>query len=582
VQRLFGSPRALPLALALSFVLALPCVTVPLTADDWWQKLAATGAQLPGMSRRPLDLFTFSDGDPAHVRQLVDQGVFPWWADPRARLAFFRPLSALTHKLDWALWPQWPSLMYLHSLLWMELALLAAFLCYRRLLGPGWVAGLAIALHALDDAHGPVFGWIANRNPMVIAALGLPALALHDRWRRASWKPGAWLSGLSLFAALCAGEAAIAVAGYLLAYALILDEGTLAARLKTLWRPGVVLIAWRILYIRLGYGVSGSGIYLDPLGDSGAFFQVLPERAAALLVGQFALPWSDFTPLWPFLSPRLSSVMLAYSYAMTALLAWLFTPLLLRDRTARFFALGMLLALLPICATVPADRLLWFAGVGAMGLLARFLSQPQQGARRVGALLMIGLHLFLAPLFLALRARSMITIDMPMSRAYDSVPLTPEIATKTVVLFNPPSDPLAAYLLLRRAALGQTAPILLRWLAPGVDGVTVAREDPYTLRVHANGGFTTHITEQLLRSPRHPLALGEKVLLPGMRVEVIGQDDQGNANEARFQFDVPLEDPSLVWMRWDERRYRVQAPPARGDSLVLPRGDVFKAAEADP
>ena len=48
-----------------------------------------------------------------------------YFTDPGLRVAFFRPLSSLSHRLDLALWPASPQLMYLHSLAWFG-ALLAA------------------------------------------------------------------------------------------------------------------------------------------------------------------------------------------------------------------------------------------------------------------------------------------------------------------------------------------------------------------------------------------------------------------------------------------------------------------------
>jgi hypothetical protein len=51
-----------------------------------------------------------------------------------------------------------------------------------------------------------------------------------------------------------------------------------------------------------------------------------------------------------------------------------FWPLLRRSATARFWGGGMALALVPACATLPANRLLFFVGLGGMGLLAEFLT----------------------------------------------------------------------------------------------------------------------------------------------------------------------------------------------------------------
>ncbi len=92
--------------IALAVALAAPSLTTGLSADDWYQKVIGTGPVLPGMTRRPLDLFSFADGNPKHTAALVDAGIFPWWTDSELKLTFFRPLTALTHQTDWALWSE--------------------------------------------------------------------------------------------------------------------------------------------------------------------------------------------------------------------------------------------------------------------------------------------------------------------------------------------------------------------------------------------------------------------------------------------------------------------------------------------
>lgn len=39
------------------------------------------------------------------VRSLMEQGLFPWWTCDRLRLSNWRPLTALTHWLDYRLFP---------------------------------------------------------------------------------------------------------------------------------------------------------------------------------------------------------------------------------------------------------------------------------------------------------------------------------------------------------------------------------------------------------------------------------------------------------------------------------------------
>ena len=66
----------------------------------------------------------------------------PWWGSPDLHQAFLRYASTLTMMLDYRLWPNYPALMHLHSLLWLAAAVLAAALLYREVWvppgSPGW------------------------------------------------------------------------------------------------------------------------------------------------------------------------------------------------------------------------------------------------------------------------------------------------------------------------------------------------------------------------------------------------------------------------------------------------------------
>ena len=55
----------------------------------------------------------------------------PWWTATDLRLHLYRPLAALSHRLDWALWPSVPALMHLHSLVWYGLLVLLVRAMHR-------------------------------------------------------------------------------------------------------------------------------------------------------------------------------------------------------------------------------------------------------------------------------------------------------------------------------------------------------------------------------------------------------------------------------------------------------------------
>ena len=113
----------------------------------------------------------------------MDIGVFPWWTDPTLKAEFLQALTVLTHRLDYALWPDSPALMHAQSLFWLGTAVAAAAVFYRRMLGATWVAAVAALLFAVDDARGATVGFIANRNVLIAATFGVSALVCHDRWQ---------------------------------------------------------------------------------------------------------------------------------------------------------------------------------------------------------------------------------------------------------------------------------------------------------------------------------------------------------------------------------------------------------------
>ena len=127
LERRLSSRWAPVAAIALAVALMLPSLSTGLVADDHWHEvMLRSPAPIPALAGRRFDPFRFAPGDPAATQALQDAGVFPWTADPHARLAFWRPLAAATHVLDHALWPDSAPLRHLHNLAWFALALLAA------------------------------------------------------------------------------------------------------------------------------------------------------------------------------------------------------------------------------------------------------------------------------------------------------------------------------------------------------------------------------------------------------------------------------------------------------------------------
>ncbi|NVB81768.1 MAG: hypothetical protein HOV81_25460, partial [Kofleriaceae bacterium] len=548
-----GARHAPWIVIAIGIALAAPALTADFAADDHLHRvISRSDPGVPGLHSRPLDLFVFANGDAGDNATLRDSGFFPWWADLHMRLSFMRPLSSATHAVDHALWPESATAQLAHNLLWHALSLVLVWLFFRRFVPPNarWIAVLALALYAFDDARGPVVGWIANRNALVALTLAMPVLLAHDRWRRDGWALGRWIAPLVFAVSLGAGESALAITAYLAAHALWLDPAPWRSRLAALAPYVLIVLAWRVIYAHLGYGVAGSGIYLDPGADPRHFLGAAATRIPFLLLGQFAVPWSDLASLYPLIGAV--APMLAVALATLVAIGLSCARLLRRDPVARFFATGMLLAAVPVASTFPADRLLVFIGVGGMGLVAQLLAAAFRQrdllgdgrARRVAiggvAIGMVLVHLVLAPPLLVLRSRSMVAVGRVLDRADAGIPHGADIAEKTVIITSTPSDALAAYVPIMRQSRREIRPAHLYWLATSTTAVTIERLDARTLRVTPNDGLLRYEIDQMMRSPAfQPFAVGDRVDLTGLSLEIESITGDGRPRTVLAHFTAP-------------------------------------------
>ena len=78
------------------------------------------------------------------------------------------------------------------------------------------------------------------------------------------------------------------------------------------------------------------------------------------------------------------------------------------------------------------------------------------------------------------------------------------------------------------------------------------------------------LLDRLTRDERHPLRLQEKIELSPVTIEITDLTDDGRAAEATFDFRVPLEDPSLCWLRAGGPGYVPFNPPAIGETVEVP------------
>ena len=577
--RKLTSPWTPLAAVAIALLLTVASIGNGLLLDDIFHRAVLNGSErygeyLPG----PQGMFRFVNGDVAQMRAAMDVGFWPWFTDPSIKAELFYLIPTQTHILDYRLWPDRPELMHAHNLLWFALLVFLAAKFYRRILGPTWMAGAAALLFAIEDGHALPASWICNRNTLIAASFGIACLIAHDAWRREK-RNGALPAALALWAlSLCSKESGIATCAYLFAYALWMDRSTLWRRFLTLAPYAVVLVLWRVVRDSLGYGVANMGFYVDPITDPGRFVTALADRYPIFLFGQ----WAGLSDLWQVLEGSLGWPYWPIAVTYVSALGLLLWPVVRKDRISRFFATGMLLAVVPLCATMPMDRLLVLVGVGAFGLLVRFWyavfakdgPRPESRLWRFAAvpiaLLLILLHVVLAPVLLAARAAAPWGPKGAVDSMYVDIPFDETIEEQDLVVVNSPIAIFLMHSLLKYEHEGMPTPRALRVLAPAMDRVTVKRTDDRTLEVRS--GAYLGVADRLLRNEHNPLQTGETVTIARMTATVLSVTEDQRPERVSFRFATPLEDPSLRWLCWQNGEYVPWTPPLVGDEVTLEPG----------
>lgn len=575
----------------LVLVSVLCCCTalgIGLELDDHFQHWVVTHPDSAGpiwqQPRHPLDLFRFVDGTPGDLARGYETGAAPWFTSPELRMAFARPISAVTHVVDYRLMAGAPWLMHVHSLLW--LALLGVAVCrVARRLEQGPLLGLMLWFYLLDPSRGMPSGWLSNRNQLIAGCLGALAFELYLRWRQAP-NPSLKLGGASALVggmSLLAGESAVAWFGFYLAFALLLEPQGWRRGLASLLPLTAVVVCWRLVYRSLGYGTTHSGLYVDPLNEPLHFLQVTLVRWPQLIAGQLGGAPAGITALG---SDSAKLGILALSVALLVLIGWALAPTLRSSRRACFWLLSAVFGAIPMCAMQPHPRLMLVVSLGTAGVAAHLVHQvvlnlEQRRVARVMAGLWLVVLGFVAPPRLAVEAWSISAIGRPSRLAADSFPA--DAVGRTLVAVTMP-DPMfmCAQVSLKLASQGAPHPAKVRCLV-GVEGeARVRRVDDHTLEIHTPAGLMNTVFAPLMRS--EPFPDDWRLELTDSSYRIAERDAAGRPLTLSVRFHKPLDDPGLVFVAWSptDLAFKRLVLPRLGETLVVPGqfvGDLIAGAK---
>jgi len=600
--------RYTPIVLAIAAVVfSLPTLNKGLLFDDWWhwaelagpseldERLSEVGIdpnKSGELSTTLSELFVVVSPD-KNLKQLMQYGALPWWTYDRLRVAAWRPLSSFTHWLDYRVFGGSEMIMHAHSIVWFAAAVALLAMLYRSLIVTGWVAGLAAVFYLLSDSSYFPTLWISSRNSLLSLFFGLATLLAHHRWRKQRSATAAVVAVSCFLCSLLSAEAGLATFAYLIAYAVILEHTNWARRFLSLAPATAVVLLWRVAYNLQGYGAYGGELYIDPFQEPLRFARALLERGPFLLAGQLSSVPAD---AFSYLSESAKTVCLPAALGFIAFVLIIFAPLLRRDRVARFWLVGTLLSVVPICAIIPMSRNLLFVGIGAFGLVAQFVggllskqnwlstSRSWQTGAWVLCIFLVLAHL---PVAAARRVAAPFTssaiTDEIMSTMQFNLP--PGSENQDIVVVNAPYPIGFQYIPFLKAYEKEPLPRTIRLLAPGFGPLQITRTDNKTVLLRARLGNLLSNQERdclhfvyfyryigAVRDAGQPMQAGYRIELPRMCVNVLEVDDNGLPTAAMFTFEVSLEDPSLRWLMWDwdNNRYIPFDVPAIGKDVYVP------------
>lgn len=582
LRKMAAQPRRW--AALLAVLVALPGLQVGFLIDDWAHAAAISG-KLP-LHPGPLQLYDFGDGDAVRMRAHQDIG-YPWFAVPTLKVRFFRPMSSLLTYVDHRFLGDSPVLPHAVSILCYALVVAAVAALALRALGPG-LGALAAALYALDDAHAMPALWLANRNALVAAGPVLWGLVAWLRYREDGWQPGRWWALLGFAVGLCGGETALSAMALPLSYELLGGPNagaSLRARLQAMLPVFGLVVVYAIVYKALGYGARHSGAYIDPVQDTWMYLQAAALRIPGLLGVMVANVPIEITVALPGSALWFGVFGVVGALAVVALMPATWQTLDADARRhLRWLVTGSALALVPVAATFPSGRLLTVASVGgalvlacAIGrgvpAIAHSLDQPlprfSPMQQRIAVALAL-VHLAAAPLLffggglglgLAGRTLDSAAVGAGMDLA----------AGKTAIVPAAP-DILGVYGSLWRMSRGLPAPARWRPLSLALHDTEIRVDDTHTLSLRPLGGaLLATEAEQLLRSPAEMFEPGDVLPINGMTATVRAVQAQGYPTEMQFRFDLPLDDPSHVWLQWRGRQLTVLPLPPTGQWMLLKR-----------
>lgn len=546
---------------------------------------------------RAANVFHFFDAELGTTERLREYGALPWWTAESATVRMFRPLTGLTYWVDATLLAGSPLLIQIHSRIWFVAMCWGVWLLYRRNLEVVAAAVLATLLFVVDRNHLITLTWFAARNAYMALLFGVVTILLHERWREEGRRGSGAFACVSLACALLSAEAGLTVVGYLGSYALLRDPHGWLRGLMALAPTAAIVLAWAVFYRVSGYGAAGVDLYLDPGQSFFAYVASLAANGAVLFVSAATSISGNVLYLSDEAATRYRwyCIIASTSFFAVAL------PTIRRNRTAAFFGLGIILAIIPNSVlTSNPSRTTHFIAMGFFGLLVLCMRDWWREARRpaftlprrAAVIAVVSWHLLVPILVIAMLRMSQ--PDPAKSRLVASMgDGLPSTDGTPVVYLNYPTPESVLFLVFTWQTENRPLPRALLQLAPGLNSYTLTRIDDkrfslsseLVVVVNERAPFalpsgerpTMDLAYGLRKSVGLVNAAGNR-FFPGQSIEAgiakvtVAKIKDGLPSEIDIVFDNDVDPDVLAWRHWNwaTSTFEVVRAPPVGESVYVP------------
>ncbi len=556
-------------------LLMLPSFWAGFIADDHIHatRFVAEDVIPPTQDASLFGVFSVSDGREQTTLALMDKGLMPWWTHPNFRFQMWRPLSELSHWIDYQLWPQVPFVMHVHHLLWVLLMLWVVMKFWRKFVGESRLVALSFVLFAISANLSQDVVWLASRNTVMGAFFGIAAVLLHVKGRETGDYRLRIAAVASFAMGLGSSEFGLSASTWLFAWTFVLDGGSLLRRVVRLMPYGIVMLGWAAVYVVYGQGAEFSEFYIDPVHSPGAYALGLIERIPKIVfLSLTGLPPGFLGSVEPGGSGWLVG---AAFTTILIILSWRS----LREARWRFLLIGALLSILPIAAGPSGGRTVLLVSLGLLPMVARLLRQWAQqdfGSAQTALLTRV----LAWPVFV-LMMMSVIVIPATVMLYYynDSknvtgpalrLPITAEDADKNVVLLNPNSIFFANLFPYVRATNHLPMSNSFYPLASGQRDFKIERDAQDSLIITPVDGFMVETQSYFVRPRTQLLREGEFIQLTNLGIEPLSFTDDGRPLSVRFTFPGGVASSDYKILQCDRMEFVLFSVPAIGESVTIP------------